>query len=248
MSWSARPWSTTPYCTPVGPWLDGPAPTLREVPTDKDGIIDLDALAEACDAGVALVSVMAVNNEIGTVQPLEAVATTVRARCAGAVLHTDAVQAVPWLDVASLSAPADLVAVSAHKFGGPKGVGALVVRQGTDVSPVVHGGGQERERRSGTHNVAGIVAMAAALAATVSERDRTVGRVAALRDRLGDGLLASVSGPLRPGDASRRWPATSTCALPEWRARPWWSCSTRPGWRFRPGRPARAAPSRRATC
>ncbi len=172
---------------------------LREVPTGKDGIVDLDALAAACGPEVSLVSVMAVNNEIGTVQPVGAVATTVRSGSVRAVLHTDAVQAVAWLDVASLTAPADLVAVSAHKFGGPKGVGALVVRNGTGISPVIHGGGQERERRSGTHNVAGIVAMAAALSATVAERDRVVDRVAALRDRLGDGLVASVSGVAETG-------------------------------------------------
>ena len=172
---------------------------LREVPADKDGIVDLDALAEACRAEVGLVSVMAVNNEIGTIQPLEAVAGVVRSRSPGAVLHSDAAQAVTWLDVASLTAGIDLVAVSAHKFGGPKGVGALVVRHGTAVSPVIHGGGQERERRSGTHNVAGIVAMAAALSAAVSERDETVVRVTACRDRLGDGLLASVAGAAETG-------------------------------------------------
>jgi cysteine desulfurase len=172
---------------------------LREVPADKDGIVDLDALAAACTSEVSFVSVMAVNNEIGTVQPVEAVESTVRSRSDRAVLHTDAVQAVAWLDVAALTASADLVAVSAHKFGGPKGVGALVVRNGTCVNPVIHGGGQERERRSGTHNVAGIVAMAAALSATAAERVETVGRVAALRDRLGDGLLASVSGAAETG-------------------------------------------------
>jgi cysteine desulfurase len=167
---------------------------LREVRPDKDGMIDLDELAELCTPEVGLVSVMAVNNEIGTVQPLGAVASVVRAGSPAAVFHTDAVQAVPWLDVATATAPADLVAVSAHKFGGPKGVGALVVRHGSRLQPVVHGGGQERERRSGTHNVAGIVAMAAALRATDAERPGVVARAAAQRDRLGDGLLAAVDG------------------------------------------------------
>jgi cysteine desulfurase len=165
---------------------------VREVPTDKDGIIDLDALSEACTADVGLVSVMAVNNEIGTVQPMETVTSIVRRRSPGALLHTDAVQAAPWLELAPLTALADLVSLSAHKFGGPKGVGALVVGHGADVRPVVHGGGQERERRSGTHNVPGIVAMAAALAVSVARRPGTVEAVAARRDRLGDGLAASV--------------------------------------------------------
>ncbi len=179
---------------------------LREVPSDADGIVDLDRLAAACTPEVGLVSVMAVNNEIGTVQPLPAVADVVRARSPRAVLHTDAVQAAPWLDVATLARSYDLIAVSAHKFGGPKGVGALVVRDGTGLDPLLHGGGQERGRRSGTPDVAGIVAMAAALATTATERDRAAARVAALRDRLGDGLLATVAGTLETGDRGHRAP------------------------------------------
>jgi cysteine desulfurase len=120
------------------------------------------------------------------------------------VLVTDAVQAVPWLDVARLAAPADLVAVSAHKFGGPKGVGALVVRDGVTLRPIIHGGGQERDRRSGTHNVAGIVGMAAALALTVAIREETVARVGALRDTLADGLLAAVDGAAETGARSEK--------------------------------------------
>jgi cysteine desulfurase len=177
---------------------------LREVGADKDGMIDLDGLADACTDEVRLVSVMAVNNETGVIQPLEAAAGIVHRRAPDAVFHTDAVQAAPWLDVAVACADADLVAVSAHKVGGPKGVGALVVRDGTEVRPVLHGGGQERERRSGTPNVAGIVAMAAALAATAAERDATVARVRALRDRLGDGLLRTVPGATETGQRTDR--------------------------------------------
>jgi cysteine desulfurase len=172
---------------------------LREVPTGKDGIVDLEALAEACTPEVGLVSVMTVNNEIGTVQPIEAVASVVRERSPSAVLHTDAVQAVPWIDVRSATTLADLVAVSAHKFGGPMGVGALVVRNGIAVRPLVHGGGQERERRSGTPNVAGIVGMAAALTSVDAARPQTVKRVSAMRDRLGDGLLGAVAGTAETG-------------------------------------------------
>ncbi|MGH9186219.1 MAG: cysteine desulfurase family protein [Acidimicrobiales bacterium] len=166
----------------------------RTVAVDDKGRVDLDALASALDADVAVVSVMLANNEIGTIQPLGEVSEIVRRRAPGAVLHTDAVQAFPWLDVADLARPADLVSVSAHKFGGPKGVGALVVRGGARVSPRLFGGGQERDRRSGTHNVAGIVAMAAAARITVDERKATVDRVAALRDRLADGLLTAIDG------------------------------------------------------
>lgn len=147
----------------------------------------LDRLGER----VSVVSVMLANNEVGTIEPLGEVVSLVRRKAPGALVHTDAVQAFPWLDVAALSASADLVSVSAHKFGGPKGVGALVVRGDTRLRPILHGGGQERDRRSGTHNVAGIVGMAAAAKATAADRAATVSRVGALRDRLADGLLAA---------------------------------------------------------
>jgi cysteine desulfurase len=123
---------------------------LREVRSGPDGRIDLDALAEACRDDVGFVSVMAVNNEVGTIQPLDEVARIVAERSPGAVLHTDAVQAVPWLDVAACTASAALVSVSAHKFGGPKGTGALVVRSGTSVRARIDGGGQERGSRCAT--------------------------------------------------------------------------------------------------
>lgn len=162
------------------------------VPVAADGVVDLDALELLVGPGTALVSVMLANNEVGAVSPLAAVVDLVRERAPDALVHTDAVQAFPWLDVAALAAGADLVAVSAHKFAGPKGVGALVARDRARLAPIIHGGGQERGRRSGTHNVAGIVAMAAAARATVAARSETVARVAALRDKLADGLLAAV--------------------------------------------------------
>jgi cysteine desulfurase len=164
----------------------------------------LEALADSCRDDVGLVSVMAVNNEVGTVQPIDEVADVVASRSPGAVFHTDAVQAVPWLDAAALTARAGLVSVSAHKFGGPKGSGALVIREGARVQARMDGGGQERGRRSGTPHVAGAVGMAAALAATVAEQSSTVDRVTALRDRLGDGLLAAVPGTVETGDRDRR--------------------------------------------
>jgi len=177
----------------------------RVVGVDADGVVDLDALVGALAGGtVSVVSVMLANNEVGTIQPLAEVARIMREHAPNAVLHTDAVQAFPWLDVASLAWPAELVAVSAHKFGGPKGVGALVVRSGTPVAPIIHGGGQERDRRSGTHNVAGIVAMAAAMQATLRDRSSEVARVGALRDRLADGLLSSVPGAHETGDRSKK--------------------------------------------
>ncbi len=158
----------------------------------SDGIVDLDALADALDERTAVVSVMLVNNEVGTVQPLDEVAALVRERAPRAVLHTDAVQGPPWLDVAAATRHADLVTVSAHKFGGPKGVGVLVVRGGTRLVPLVDGGGQEMGRRSGTQDVAGIVGLATALRVTTERRDEEVGRIRVLRDRLVGGLRAAV--------------------------------------------------------
>ncbi|MEX2100164.1 MAG: cysteine desulfurase family protein [Acidimicrobiia bacterium] len=177
---------------------------VRRAAVDGSGIVDLDSLAAALDAGTVLVSVMLVNNEIGTVQPLEAVAALVAARAPRAVLHTDAVQAVSWVDIAVAAAGADLVAISAHKFGGPKGVGALIARKGVALEPLIEGGGQERGLRSGTTNVAGVVAMAAALDATISERAEAVPRIRTLRDRLVDGLVAALPGTFENGARERK--------------------------------------------
>jgi cysteine desulfurase len=179
-------------------------PESRIALVRPDGVVDLDALAAVLDPSVTVVSVMLANNEVGTIQPLADVVQAVRAAAPNAVVHTDAVQAFPWLDVASLAAEADLVAVSAHKFGGPKGVGALVVREGVAIEPIIHGGGQERDRRSGTYNVAGVVGMAAAMQATVATRQATVDRVGALRDRLADGLLAAVPDAAETGDRASK--------------------------------------------
>src|SRR3954447_3490405 len=162
------------------------------VGVDAAGHVELDQLAAALTPDVAVVSVMAVNNEVGTITDIASVSQLVRSRAPQALLHTDAVQAACWLDLRRLAADADLMSLSAHKFGGPKGVGVLTIRDGASLAPLMLGGGQERERRSGTHNVAGIVALAAALAETDAERTAADLRIRALRDRLVDGLLGSV--------------------------------------------------------
>lgn len=177
---------------------------VARVDAGADGIVDLGSFVDELDERSAVVSLMLVNNEVGTVQPLDAVVAAVRERAPHAVVHTDAVQAVPWLDVADAIAGVDLVAISAHKFGGPKGTGALVVRHGTALEPLVEGGGQERGLRSGTSNVAGAVAMAAALRATHAARAADCARVARLRDRLVDGLIAAVPDSFENGDRARK--------------------------------------------
>lgn len=162
------------------------------VGVDAFGVVDMAALEAALTPETRIVSVMLVNNEVGTIQPMRRITRMVSKRAPQAVVHTDAIQALTWVDVAEDAKHAHLIAVSAHKFGGPKGVGALVIRKGTTVAPMLLGGGQERDLRSGTHNVAGIVAMAEAMRLTVAERAATVARVGAQRDRLVDGLLAAV--------------------------------------------------------
>ncbi len=169
------------------------------VGVDSLGVLDLDELAEAVDENTVLVSVMLVNNESGVIQPLAEVAEVLAQHAPQAVLHTDAVQAVSWLDVSELARPAQLVSVSAHKFGGPKGVGALIVRDGVKLQPLILGGGQERDRRGGTHNVAGIVGMAAAAEVATAKRQETVARVEKLRNRLADHLKAAVPDVVETG-------------------------------------------------
>ena len=177
---------------------------VTRVAVDRAGIVDLDALADALDDRTVLVSVMLVNNEIGTIQPLDDVVRLVRARAPRAWLHTDAVQAVPWLDVADAASGADLVSVSAHKFGGPKGVGALVRRGEVPIEPLIEGGGQEWGLRSGTSNVTGAVGMAAALRVTGERRADEVARIGPLRDRLARGLAERVPGAFMNGDVARK--------------------------------------------
>jgi cysteine desulfurase len=177
---------------------------VRRVGAGTDGVVDVDALVDALDERTVVVSVMLVNNEVGTVQPLDDIAAAVHERAPGAVLHTDAVQAVPWLDVAAACAPAQLVSISAHKFGGAKGSGALVVRGHVRLDPLVEGGGQERGLRAGTSDVAGAAAMAAALEATQRSRVADVVRLGSLRDRLADGLLAAVPDAFENGNRARK--------------------------------------------
>lgn len=166
----------------------------RFVRVKADGQLDMGHLAELIDGTTSVVSVMAVNNETGGIQDIGTVARTVANRAPQAVVHTDAVQAVAWLDVASHCKDAHLLSVSAHKIGGPMGTGALVVREGTKIAAQIVGGGQERELRSGTQNVAGIAAFCVALRETVAEREATVSRVRQLRDALLDGLAAACEG------------------------------------------------------
>ena len=170
---------------------------VRELPVDAHGVVDLDTLARRLSARTTLVAVMAANNETGVVQPVPEVVEAVRWRAPQACVFTDAVQAAPFLDLAELTAGADLISLSAHKVGGPVGAGALAVSPRVELLARQYGGGQERERRSGTQDVAGAVGLAAALRQAGSERPLAAPRVAALRDRLGQGLAEAIDGAHR---------------------------------------------------
>ncbi len=183
----------------------------ERVGVDPHGVVDLGRLAQALDRDVALVTVMLANNEVGSMQPIDEVVALTRRLAPQAAVHTDAVQAAVWLDVAKAAPGVDLVSVSAHKLGGPKGAGALVVHEGTELEPLFVGGGQERERRAGTHDVAGAVGLAVALSIAALEREEESARVRALRDRLADGLLHAV--PSATEAADRKFVLPGHCHL-----------------------------------
>ena len=176
--------------------------TTSLLPVDARGVVDPTALEDALTEDTALVSVMHVNNEIGTLQPIAQLAELAHSR--GALFHTDAVQSVGKLrfDVAELGV--DLLALSAHKLNGPKGVGALWVRRGARLVSSMTGGRQERNRRAGTENVPGIAGLGQAARQATAKLDREPARLGALRDRLESGILNSVSGTVVNGDVDER--------------------------------------------
>lgn len=159
---------------------------------DSAGQLDIAQLRSIANDDLAIVSVILANNETGVVQRLDEIRAVLDELAPNALLHTDAVQAFPWLDVAELAAPADLISLSGHKFGGPKGVGVLIVRSHADIKAQTLGGGQEFELRSGTHNVAGIAALGVAAQMMASERAQVVENVGALRDRLVGGIMQAL--------------------------------------------------------
>jgi cysteine desulfurase len=166
----------------------------RVVGVDRHGVVDFDALAEALGDDVSVVSAMLVNNESGVVQPIAEIAAMVRELAPQARVHTDAVQALTWVDVAALAADVDALSLSGHKFGGPKGVGVLAIRRGVSLDAQLLGGGQEADRRSGTHDTPSIVGIGEAIRVTVAERADTVQRLTSERDRLIDGIVTTVAG------------------------------------------------------
>lgn len=181
------------------------------LPVDASGIVDPAALEAAITDDTALVSVMHANNEIGTIQPVAELARVARSR--GALVHTDAVQSAGKVPVDVKALGVDLLSISAHKFYGPKGVGALWIRRGVRLQPPMTGGRQERSRRAGTENVAGIIGMGVAAREARAKMAEEAGRLAALRDRLEAGILATIPGTAVNGAPTRRVPNTTNISF-----------------------------------
>jgi cysteine desulfurase len=179
---------------------------------DEQGRVDPGALDEALRTEPCIVAVMWANNEVGTIEPVAAIAE--RCRGAGVVFHTDAVQAFGKLRVRVDETPCDLLAMSGHKIGGPKGIGALFIREGVVILPLVYGGGQERELRPGTENVAAAIGMAVATELAAAEQEHEAARLLSLRERLEEGLRRVADELVVNSPAEGRLPNILNVSLP----------------------------------
>ncbi|MFW0772126.1 cysteine desulfurase family protein [Paenarthrobacter nitroguajacolicus] len=182
------------------------------LPVDRHGLVSTEALAAAIRPETAVVSIMYANNEIGTIQPIEALAAVAREH--GVPFHTDAVQAAGWLPLDVKALGVDALTMSGHKLGAPKGSGVLFTKGRLRMEPLIHGGGQERARRSGTENVAGAVALSTALRLSAAEQPELVARVSPLRNQFIDQILATVPDALLTGHRSQRLPSVASFCFP----------------------------------
>lgn len=187
--------------------------TLVHLPVDGGGTVDLQALEDLlANHSPAIVSVMWANNEVGTIQPVAEIAR--RCREAGVVFHSDAIQAFGKLPIDLEEVPADLVSLSAHKIGGPKGVGALFIRRGTGIEPMIHGGGHERGLRAGTEDVAGAFGFAIAAELAAQEQVQEAARLRQLRDHLQRALVERVPGVIVNAAMAERLPNLLNISIP----------------------------------
>ena len=188
------------------------------LPVDSAGIVQPEAVLRAITDRTTLVSIMYANNEIGVVNPIPEIAQVIKQRAAELsrtiLFHTDAVQAAGYLDLDVRMLGADLMSLSGHKFHGPKGTGVLFIRRGAPFLPYLLGGGQERERRSGTENIPGIVGLSVALEAANARRDETSRHCAALRDRIVVQVLERVPGSRLNGHPTQRLPNNANFSFP----------------------------------
>src|SRR5205823_213027 len=182
------------------------------VGVDRYGVVHPEAIRDAIDDRTSLVSVMHANNEIGTIEPIAKIGAVCREE--GVTFHSDAVQSVGALELDVRKIAIDLLSLNAHKFYGPKGVGALYVRKGTRIATMQTGGGQEKGRRTGTENVAGVVALGMAMRIATERRAVESARQATLRDRIIDGVLAHVPGAVLTGHRTERLPNNASFVFP----------------------------------
>ena len=183
---------------------------VTSLPVDQNGRVSTEELAAAIRPDTILITIMFANNEIGTIQPVAEIGALAKAR--GVLFHTDAVQAVGHVPIDVQAMHIDLLSLSAHKFRGPKGVGALYVRRGVKLPSFITGGGQEKGQRAGTENVAGIVGLAAALSESVEHMEEHRAKTEALRDKLIAGMLALPAVTLT-GDPKNRLPGNASFAV-----------------------------------
>jgi len=186
--------------------------TVDYAPVGRDGLIDVDAFAALLRPDTTLASVMLANNEVGTVQPIAHL--TALTRELRIPFHTDAVQAAGWLPLDVTTLGVDALSVSGHKLGAPKGIGALFVRGRIPIEPVLHGGGQERGKRSGTENVAGAVGLATAVRLAAANRDAQAAAAAHARDAFVAAVLAELPDARLTGHPSARLPGTASFVFP----------------------------------
>ncbi len=189
--------------------------TATYLPVDGDGLVDLAALEAAVGPETTVVSIMTANNEVGTIQPIAEISKIAKARNPKVVVHTDAVQAAGSIDITPATLGADLLSIAAHKLYGPKGVGLLYIRTRTPWEPMLLGGSQEKERRAGTENVAGIAGLAAAMSLAWSESEARNAHARSLRDRLLFELAERIPDTVitGPTDPARRLPNSFSCCF-----------------------------------
>lgn len=193
-------------------WLETQGFQVTTLPVDQHGTVDPAAVTTAITAQTTLISIMHTQNEVGTIQPIAAIAALARAR--DILVHTDAAQSVGKIPVTLTDLGVDILTMAGHKFYGPKGIGAIVLRDDLTLPPLIHGAGHERGRRAGTENVPSIVGLGAAAAAVPDQLTHAAGVVRRLRDQLADRLTTAIPGLLINGHPTERLPNTLNVSLP----------------------------------
>ena len=198
-------------------YLESQGFEVTYLPVDADGMVQPEAVYNAINERTTLVTIMYGNNAIGTINPISEIAKAIKKRAEELsrtiVFHTDAVQAAGYLSLDVTSLGVDLLSLSGHKFHGPKGTGVLYIKRGVPYLPLIHGGGQERERRSGTENIPGIIGLSLALEAANSAREATSQHCSALRDQIIESVLERIPGSRLNGHATQRLPNNANFAF-----------------------------------